>query len=66
MKINIKDKMKEKGLNKHRLSILVGISYQSMCKIYDGKTDRIYLSTLGKLCEVLECTPNDIIIIENK
>lgn len=61
MYIDIKDKMKEKGLNKNQLSKETKIGYQAICKIYDGTTERIYLNSLEALCKVLDCTPNDIL-----
>ena len=33
--------------------------------LYNGKTERIYFDTLKRICKVLECTPNDIIISDD-
>ena len=33
--------------------------------LYNGKTERIYFDTLERICKVLECTPNDIIISDD-
>lgn len=65
MRLNIKDKLEEKGLNKHQFSQLIQLGYASTCNLYDGKTERIYFDTLEKICIVLECTPNDIIVTDN-
>ena len=37
------------------------IGYKAACNLYDGTTNRIYFETLQNLCNVLDCTPNDII-----
>ena len=62
MQLNIKQKVDEKGLNKNQLSKLLQLGYIVTCNLYEGKTERIYFDTLERLCKVLECTPNDIII----
>ena len=62
MQLNIKQKVDGKGLNKNQLSKLLQLGYIATCNLYEGKTERIYFDTLERLCKVLECTPNDIII----
>ncbi len=49
-----------KRIKKSELSQLAGISYSSVKKIYSNKTKGIEFETLNKLCNFLECTPNDI------
>ena len=65
MKINIKDKLAEKGLNRNQFAKLAQIGYPAACSLYDGKTDRIFFDTLERICVVLECTPNDILISDD-
>ena len=60
MKLNVKDKMIEKKLNKNQFAKLVQIGYPAACAIYDGRTTRISFDTLESICGVLDCTPNDI------
>lgn len=62
LKINIQEKMNEKGLNKNQFAKLMQIGYPAACALYDGKTTRISFDTLENICKVLECTPNDIIV----
>lgn len=66
MYIDIKSKMKEKGLNRSQLAKLVQIGYPAINAIYDSKTTRISFDVLEALCRVLECTPNDILIFETE
>ena len=61
LKINIQDKLKEKGLNKNQFAKLAQIGYPAACALYDGKTTKISFDTLENICKVLECTPNDIL-----
>ncbi len=60
----IKNKLSEilgkKRINKAELSRLSGVSYSSVKKIYYNKTKGIEFETLNKLCNFLECTPNDL------
>ena len=65
MKINIQNKLAEKGLNKNQFAKLAQIGYPAACSLYDGKTDRIFFDTLEKICIVLECTPNDILVSDD-
>ena len=65
LKINIQDKLKEKGLNKNQFSKLMQIGYPAACALYDGTTTRISFDTLENICKVLECTPNDILVSDD-
>lgn len=61
LKINIQDKLKEKGLNKNQFAKLAQIGYPAACALYNGETTKISFDTLESICKVLECTPNDIL-----
>lgn len=65
MRLNIKDLVDSKGLNKHQFAQLIQVGYPAACNLYNGKTERIYFETLERICKVLECTPNDIIISDD-
>lgn len=65
LKINIQDKLLEKGLNKNQFSKLVQIGYPAACALYDGSTTRISFDTLENICKALECTPNDILVSDD-
>lgn len=65
MKLNVKDKMIEKKMNKNQFAKLVQIGYPAACAIYDGTTTRISFETLESICRVLNCTPNDIFVAED-
>ena len=66
MKLNIKSLVDQKGMNRNQLAKELKIGYQAACNLYDGNVQRIYFETLQNLCDVLDCTPNDILILDNK
>lgn len=66
MKLNIKSLVDQKGMNRNQLAKELKIGYQAVCNLYDGNVQRIYFETLQNLCDVLDCTPNDILILDNK
>lgn len=66
MKLNIKPLVDAKGMNRNQLSKELKIGYQAACNLYSGNVERIYFDTLENLCRVLNCTPNDILISDNK
>ena len=52
MKLNVKDKMIEKKINRNQFAKLVQIGYPAACAIYDGSTTRISFDTLESICRV--------------
>ncbi|WOO86528.1 helix-turn-helix transcriptional regulator [Mollicutes bacterium LVI A0039] len=57
--------MVERQMSLGDLANHVGITNANMSKIKNNKVTAIRFSTLEKICEVLECTPGDIIEFEN-
>lgn len=43
------------------LATKVGITAQNLSLLRTGKVKGVRFSTLGKICEVLECQPGDIL-----
>ena len=60
MNLRILEILKEKGKTKYWLYIQLGLSYQNFNKIVNNETRGIKFDTLKNLCEILECTPNDL------
>ena len=65
LKINIQDKLKEKGLNKNQFAKLMQIGYPAACALYDGSTARISFDTLENICKVLDCSPIEIFVSDD-
>ena len=65
LKINIQDKLKEKGLNKNQFAKECKIGYPAACALYDGTTARISFDTLENICKVLDCSPIEIFVSDD-
>ena len=65
MKISIQNKLREMNMSKAELSRKLEVSYPTVLEICNGTAVSIRLDTLEKLCRILQCTPNDILIFEN-
>ena len=66
IKINLEDKMKEKGVTLTQLAEEVGITPVNLSNIKNGKISSFRLPTLDKICEVLDCQPGDILEYERR
>ena len=60
MKLRIMDILEEKGKTKYWLYIQLGLSYQNFNKIIKNETKGIKFDNLEAICNILECTPNDL------
>ena len=60
MRLRILEILKEKGKTKYWLYIRLGLSYQNFNNIVNNKTTSIKFENLKSICEILECTPNDL------
>lgn len=60
MKLRVLDILKEKGRTKYWLYIQLGLSYQNFDKLVKNQTKGIKYDNLKALCDILECTPNDL------
>lgn len=64
--LNIKKPLDKLGKSKYWLSRETGISQNHISKMYNGLTERIYLNTLDKLCNALDCEISDILERDEK
>lgn len=60
MRLRIVEILKEQQKTKYWLYIRLGLSYQNFNKIIKNETNGIKFKTLQTLCEILNCTPNDL------
>lgn len=60
MRFRIEEILKEKGKTKYWLYIQLGLSYQNFNRLVTNQTKAIKLDNLRALCDILECTPNDL------
>ena len=62
MKLRILDILEEKKKTKYWLYIQLGLSYQNFNRIVNNETTSIKFDNLKTLCDILECTPNDLFV----
>lgn len=60
MELRILDILESKGKTKYWLYIQLGLSYQNFNKMVNNETKAIKFENLKSLCDILECTPNDL------
>ena len=60
MKLRVLEILKEKGKSKYWLYIQLGLSYQNFKRLVESQTSSIKFENLKALCDILECTPNDL------
>ncbi len=60
MKLRIKEILEQKEKTKYWLYIQLGLSYQNFNKIINNQTSSIKFENLKAICDILECTPNDL------
>ncbi len=62
MHFRIDEILKEKGKTRYWLYMQMGLSYQNFKKMIENQTGAIKFENLKALCDILECTPNDLFI----
>lgn len=58
--IRVGEQMAKHKMNQTQLSELTGIRKNTISDLWHGKTKRIEIEHIDKLCNALECTPNDL------
>ena len=64
VRLNILELLERRGKTRYWLSRQMGISYQNVCRMVGQQTRGIRFETLETLCQVLDCTPNDLFVID--
>ena len=64
MKIGIHELLSLEERSLYSLANQTGITYPNLLKLANGKTTSIKFDNLEKLCDALDCTPNEILICE--
>lgn len=63
--INLENLLKERGISKNKVCENCRLQRTQLNNYCQNKVSRIDLNTLAKLCEYLDCTPNDILKIRD-
>lgn len=64
MKIKIDTVLKEKDKTHYWLAKEIGVTWQSLKKLSDNKTESVKFATLDAICKALDCKIEDIIEAE--
>lgn len=60
MRLRILDILKAKNKTKYWLYNQMGLCYQNFNRIVNNQTTGIKFENLKTICDILECTPNDL------
>ena len=66
MKINIKDKLEEKGISRYELAQRVGVTYPTITSIYNSNSTSVKFDILEAICKELDCSLDEILIFDDK
>lgn len=64
IKTNIQNLLNKKGKTRYWLVKEMQTTYKTVNKLCDNTLTGLQLDTIEKLCDILECSPNDLFIIE--
>ena len=62
MKVILVDTLKERGMSQYALTAHTGIAVSTISKLCNNKTSRIDFENLDKICTVLNCDVDDILV----
>ena len=60
LKLRVLDILKEKGKTKYWLYNQMNMSYQNFNKMVNNQTKAIKYDNIELLCEILDCSPDDL------
>jgi len=64
IKLNVQSLLDSKRKTRYWLVKQMDSNYETINRLCDNHAVALQLETIGKLCKILECTPNDLFIIE--
>lgn len=62
LKIRLKELLEEKGLNRYQLSLKAAMNWKQVERYYNNDITRLDTFVLCKLCTVLDCSIQDLIV----
>ena len=65
IKIRLNKLLDERGKTMYWLAKETGIRYATIFNLTKGKTDRLKIETLDRICDVLDCKPGDVLVRVN-
>lgn len=64
LRLKVLELLEEQGKTKYWLYKQLGMSYQNFNNMVLNKTKSIRYETLETMCQLLDCTPNDLFVID--
>ena len=64
VKLRVLELLQQQGRTKYWLYKQLGMSYQNFSKMVNNETQSIKLDRIETLCQLLNCTPNDLFQID--
>lgn len=64
IRLDILELLKQREKTKYWLYKQMGMSYQNFNKMVSNRTRSIRFENIETLCQVLDCTPNDLFLID--
>lgn len=64
VKLNVISLLEAKGKTKYWLYKQLGMSYQNFNRMIQNQTQSIKYERIEALCQILECTPNELFDID--
>lgn len=66
VKLNVLELLEKRQKSKYWLYMQLGMSYQNFNNMVNNKTKSIRYETLEVLCQIFECTPNELFIFDDE
>jgi Predicted transcriptional regulator len=64
IKLNVLELLEKRGRTRYWLNKQLGMSFQNFTKMVENKTKSISYKNIELLCDLLECTPDDLFTID--
>ncbi|MDE6659394.1 MAG: helix-turn-helix transcriptional regulator [Eubacterium sp.] len=65
IKMNVQNILNEKEKTRYWLVKEMQTTYKTVNKLCDNTLTGLQLETIEKLCEILDCTPDDLFILDD-
>ncbi len=66
IELHLKEIMESKNITRNYLAKASNTRFEVINKWYNNQVEKMDLDVLARICYVLDCSPNDIIIYNNK
>lgn len=66
VRLNVLSLLEQKGHTKYWLYIQLGMSYQNFNRMVNNETKSIRYENIEAMCQLLECTPNELFVFTDE